>query len=349
MFTQYYVKKQEFQGSPKESDFEFVEEYMDVSLKKGEILTEALCISVDHFLKEYPIPLNAPIVGFQAARVIESKNGNYPKGSVVVHKVGWKTIEISNEDLVWFRVDNIRPKIDAIHALGEVGIPGLTAYFGLLDICRPQKGETVMTNACAGPVGILVGQIAKLMGCKTVGCCSSAEKVSFAKASGFDQVFNYKKDKPWHSTLQKVAREGIDCFFDNAGGQLSSDIISHMNANGRISCCGFASGMKNLKADSIQPAFVLKHLKMEGFLLSSLAHKHRFPSALKQLAKWLVDNKLHYRTNVYEGFLELPRAFISALKGQNIGKTVVRLPMPTCACRHSGVFAVNRPGTNNNS
>ncbi|CAK8689398.1 unnamed protein product [Clavelina lepadiformis] len=330
MKTKYITKTKELEGLPKASDFKIVEEDIDENLTDGEVLTEAVCISVDPFIRVHPIPPGIPVIGFQVGKVLASKNEKYLKGNLVMHLGGWKTICKVADELCWYRVDNVISSKDITKGVGVVGMPGIAAYFGFLDFCQPKEGETVMVNGCAGAVGSFVGQIAKIKGCKVVGCCGSDEKVAFAKSLGFDEVFNYKTEKSWPEAIKRCAPNGIDCFFDNVGGQLASDIINQMNTRGRIACCGFISTYNSKTpmqalCDTVQPAMVSKQLRMEGFEINEDRFKPRYPEGVKQMSQWFKEGKIKVRETVTEGFENTPKAFIGMLSGDNIGKAVVRV------------------------
>nr|CAB3265266.1 prostaglandin reductase 1-like [Phallusia mammillata] len=322
-----YYKSQEFKGLPKLSDFKIVEQEVDEELQDDEIMTEAVVISVDPFIRAYNVPVTDPIIGFQTAKVLKSKCKKYPVGSLVLQTGGWQTVRKSKGDTIWYKVDELlSDKVPLTATVGALGMPGLTAYTGFLNICKPKPGETVMINGCAGAVGSLVGQIAKIKGCKVVGCCGSDKKIEFAKSIGFDAVFNYKTAKSWKDEIAKVAPDGIDCFFDNVGGQLSSDILGAMNMNGRIAVCGSISTYNDTevsKASVIQGAMVFKRLTMQGFIVNQF--RDDFPAGLKDMAQWIQEGKLKIQETVTEGFENVPKAFIGMLTGENIGKAVVKL------------------------
>ncbi|XP_002129777.2 prostaglandin reductase 1-like [Ciona intestinalis] len=319
--SKYFTKTQEFDGMPKLTDFKIIDEDVDDNLKEGELVGEALCASVDPFIRAYPVPPGAPIIGFQVLKVTKSMNKKYPVGCKVMGFSGWRTVcKLSDSD-VWYKVDEGQnPTV----SLGALGMPGMTAYCGFLDICKPQAGETVMVNGCAGAVGNLVGQIAKIKGCKVIGCCGSDEKVKFAKSLGFDQVFNYKTCKFYPKTLKELAPDGIDCFFDNVGGQLSSDIMGCMNKGGRIAVCGAITSYNSKQppmATMVQGLMVSKLLTMRGFLVQQF--KDKFPEALIEMQQWIKEGKIKIHETPSSGFENIPRSFIDMLSGGNIGKAVV--------------------------
>lgn len=335
-----YVVKKTFEGMPKREDYEVVE-YELPPLKDGEILVKAEAISVDPYLRaynnRYPTPYDQ--FSYQVGVVLESKSTSYPVGARVVSHKGWCTHAIldtkptedskPNEDP--FQSIYLLPDLKGLPnsiGVGAAGMPGLTAYFGFLEICKPKAGETVVVTGAAGAVGSIVGQIAKLKGCRVIGFAGSDDKVSWLeKALGFDRAFNYKT-VDIAKALQEAAPKGVDCYFDNVGGEISSTIISHMNLFGRVSVCGSISAYNENpsqmpKATILQPSIVFKQLRIEGFIV--LRWLKRFPEGISQLIEWISSGKIKPREHVTEGFDKLFEAFIGMLKGENIGKAVIRV------------------------
>nr|XP_012294538.1 prostaglandin reductase 1 isoform X2 [Aotus nancymaae] len=237
-----WTLKKHFVGSPTNSDFELKTAELP-PLKNGEVLLEALFLTVDPYMRVAAkrVKEGDTMMGQQVARIVESKNADLPTGTVVLASSGWTTHSISDgkglEKLPTEWPDTIPLSL----ALGTVGMTGLTAYFGLLDICGVKGGETVMVNAASGAVGSVVGQIAKLKGCKVVGAVGSDEKVAYLQELGFDVVFNYKTVESLEETLKKASPDGYDCYFDNVGGEFSNTVISQMKKYGRIAICGAIS------------------------------------------------------------------------------------------------------------
>ncbi|KAJ8947805.1 hypothetical protein NQ314_008548 [Rhamnusium bicolor] len=203
-------------------------------------------------------------------------------------------------------------------------MPGNTAYFGFLEICTPRVGETVVVTSAGGAIGSHVGQIAKIKGCKVIGITGSDEKGKWlVDELGFDHFINYKTTDV-DTALTKVAPEGVDCYFDNVGGDLSSIILRHMNAFGRISLCGVISAYnEDIKASTIQRPLISFNLKMEGFVVSRWTD--RLNEGIQQNLKWIKEGKLKYRETVYTGFENTFTAFTDLFKGVNIGKAIVKI------------------------
>lgn len=209
--------------------------------------------------------------------------------------------------------------------LGMLGMPGNTAYFGFLDLCEPKEGDTVVVTGAAGAVGTLVGQLAKMKGCRVIGFAGKADKCKWLENEyGFDKAINYKSAN-LYKQLKAAAPNGVDCFFDNVGGENSSMIFSQMNDYGRIAVCGAISSYNTEigKVPAPQTMFVFKQLKMQGFLVWRWSD--RWMDGITEIAKWIQEGKLKYSETVTEGFENTPQAFIEMLQGKNWGKAVVKV------------------------
>jgi len=323
-----------FEGEPKESDFKLCEEELP-PLKDGEIRTEAFAWSVDPYMRvyvrAYNHPLNTPMMGGQVAKVIESKNPDYKVGDVVYGHLGWRTVTNVNleaakkEMLSFYKLPDFQG-LPYTLALGALGMPGNTAYFGFLEICKPKEGETVVVSGAAGAVGSIVGQIAKIKGCRVIGIAGSDEKAKWLENElKFDKVINYKT-ADISKELQAAAPKGVDCYFDNVGGVISSIVLSQMNHRGRISVCGSISAYnadltKLPQAPVIQPSMVFKELTMEGFVVTRW--QSRWNEGIEQNMQWIKQGKLVYKETVTKGFENMPKAFIEMLQGKNFGKAVI--------------------------
>lgn len=204
-------------------------------------------------------------------------------------------------------------------------MPGNTVYFGFLELLNPKQGETVVVTGGAGAVGSLVGQTAKLRGCRVIGFAGSDEKCKWLENDlKFDKAINYKSKNPYKQ-LKDAAPNGIDCFFDNVGGEISSIIFSQMNDYGRISVCGAISSYNSdiPKVPAVQTMFVFKQLKMEGFLV--WRYTDRWMEGITEMAKLFQEGKIKYQETVTDGFENMPQAFIDMLRGKNFGKAVVKV------------------------
>ncbi|XP_068085740.1 prostaglandin reductase 1-like [Anabrus simplex] len=332
--TKKFVVAKHFEGEPKENDLQLVEEELP-SLKDGEILCEAVWLSVDPYMRVFAptLPKGSIMIGTQVAKIIESRNKGFPVGKYVVGHLGWQTISVHNPQQPTtspMAPTYLLPDFGELPlslALGALGMPGNTAYFGFLEICQPKAGEVVVVSGAAGAVGSLVGQIARIKGCKVIGFAGSDDKVRWLKDDlHFDAAYNYKKTDV-DTALKEAAPNGVDCYFDNVGGVMSSTILSHMKPKGRISVCGSISSYnadaKQLAvAPVVQPYLVFKELKMEGFVVHRWLD--RWMEGIHQMKDWVKDQQLVYRETITEGFENMPKAFIGLFRGENIGKAVVK-------------------------
>ncbi|KAM9425584.1 prostaglandin reductase 1-like isoform 2-T3 [Pholidichthys leucotaenia] len=264
------------------------------------------------------------MIGSQVAKVIQSKNPAFPVGSHVVSSCGWRSHSISDGKQLIPIMSEWPEGVPLSLALGAIGMPGLTAVYGLEEVLQLKKGETLLVNAAAGAVGSLVGQIAKIKGCKVVGSAGTDAKVAFLKELGFDVAFNYKTVSSLEEELKKAAPDGYDCFFENVGGPSSVIAMQQMKDFGRIAVCGTISTYNDgVPQTGPYPhqIMIFKQLKMEGFLQSQWEHKH--PETLKRLAAWVKEGKLKCQEHVTKGFENMPAAFMGMLKGENTGKAIV--------------------------
>ncbi|KAJ6669456.1 hypothetical protein lerEdw1_000004 [Lerista edwardsae] len=322
-----WILKKQFEGFPTIDNFELREVDLP-ALKNGEVLLESVFFSVDPYMRVYTQlykKAGDTMMGSQVAKVVESKNTAYPVGVFAVAKSGWTSHFISDGKDIFLMFPNWPEKLPRSLALGTVGMPGLTAYFGLSEICRIKPGEIVLINGAAGAVGTAAGQIAKIHGCKVVGCAGSDDKVAYLKSIGFDEAFNYKTVS-LKEALKKASPDGYDCYFDNVGGEFSSVVLEQMRPFGRIAVCGAISLYNDVvpqKGPYVQTHMILKQLCMEGFVVSRW--ENRREEGLKQLLKWVEEGKLKCHEHVTKGFENMPAAFMGMLKGDNIGKAVVKV------------------------
>jgi NADPH-dependent curcumin reductase CurA len=319
-------------GFPKESDFNVVTAPVPTP-GPGEMLVRTIYLSLDPYMRgrmndrqsyAASVRLGEVMVGGVVGKVVASTHPDFPEGAVVEGPLGWQEFALSSGNGIRL----VDPKIAPIStALGVLGMPGMSAYFGLLDICHPKAGETVLVSGAAGAVGSLVGQIARIKGCRVVGTAGSEEKVDhLVRDLGFDAAFNYKTIDNYVSKLREVCPKGIDVYFDNVGGPLTDAVFLTMNVGARISVCGQIS-QYNLERPEMGPRLlwklIEKRAKVEGFLFFDFAP--RFPEALGDLSAWLHQGKIQYRETIIEGIENAPRAFIGMLQGQNTGKQLVKV------------------------
>jgi NADPH:quinone reductase len=271
-----------------------------------------------------PVAIGEVMTGGAVAFVLESAHPEFRSGDTVEGMLGWQEYAVAQGH----ELRKIDPSLAPIStALGVLGMPGLTAFFGLLDICDPQPGETVVVSGAAGAVGVLVGQIAKIKGCRVVGVAGSDAKISWLLDElGFDAALNYKTAEDFDGKLKELCPAGIDVYFDNVGGAITDAVMRLINVKARISVCGQIS-QYNLEKPEVGPRWlgqlIVKQAKVQGFLVSGYAE--RFPEGLEQLARWLKQGKLKYREDVAQGIEAAPQAFIGMLQGKNQGKQLVQL------------------------
>lgn len=332
--AQKYVVTKYFQGEPKKSDFELVEEELP-DLKDGEILTEAEYLSVDPYMRAYIMGYKLPtdMIGGQVAKIIASRNENYPVGKYVTGSFGWRTHSVLDPKkppgASHLQPLTIIPDISPYPvslALGILGMPGNTAYFGVKEICQLKAGETIVITGAAGAVGSHVGQIGKILGCRVIGFAGSDEKCDYLeKELNFDRALNYKK-VDIRAALKESAPKRVDCYFDNVGGEISSTIIRHMNRFGRVAVCGSISSYNDAKLPKVtilQPAIVANEIKIEGFLVSRWLN--RWNEGITANLDWLKEGKIKYQEKVYNGFDNMVEALVGMLRGENTGKAVVKV------------------------
>jgi NADPH-dependent curcumin reductase CurA len=319
-------------GFPKVSDFHLV--YSPVaSPAAGEVLVRSIYLSLDPYMRgrmsdadsyARPVAIGEVMTGGAVALVMDSQDAKLRVGDAVEGMLGWKEYAVA-QGRELRKIDQRLGPIST--ALGVLGMPGLTAFFGLLDVCDPQRGETVVVSGAAGAVGTLVGQIAKIKGCRVVGVAGSDAKISWLLDElGFDAAFNYKTAADCYGTLKDLCPDGIDVYFDNVGGAITDAVLRLINVKARISVCGQIS-QYNLEEPELGPRWlgqlIVKQAKVQGFLVSGYAE--RFPEGLRQLATWLKQGKLKYREDVAQGIEAAPQAFIGMLRGRNQGKQLVQL------------------------
>ncbi|XP_077201403.1 prostaglandin reductase 1 [Paroedura picta] len=322
--TEFWVLKNHFEGFPKLSDFELKEAELP-ALNNGDVLLESVFLSLDPYMRIYQKEKGL-MKGSQVARVLESKDPAYPVGTLVVANAGWTTRFVSSGKDLQRMIPDWPDDLPRSLALGTIGMTGLTAYFGLLEVCKLKPGETVLINSAAGAVGSVAGQIAKIAGCKVVGSAGSDEKVAYLKDLGFDVGFNYKTVWSLAETLKEASPEGYDCYFDNVGGEFSSIALQQMKKYGRIAVCGAISLYNDREPPTgsyVQVPMVLKELCMEGFLVTRWVNRKE--EGLKALMKWVLEGKIKWQEYITEGFENMPAAFLGMLKGNNLGKTIVKV------------------------
>ncbi|KAL1509775.1 hypothetical protein ABEB36_004460 [Hypothenemus hampei] len=328
-----WVFVQPSKGFPKISDFKLEEEKLR-PIEDGEFLVEAMYFSVDPYMRaNMPrLPKNTTMIGGQLAKIIESKAPQYPAGKYVYSNCGWRTHTIIStkqlsDDLDLLTI--ILPDFGNLPlslGLGVLGRPGNSAYFGFLELCKPKQGETVVVSGAAGAVGSHVVQIAKIKGCTVIGIAGSDEKGKWlTEELGLDYFINYKTQNI-EEELKKAAPNGIDCYFDNVGGEISTTVLNQMNIFGRVSNCGSISGYNATEVPKVpSPYFAIvgKQLTLQGFIVTTW--RDRWLEGIHANLKWIQEGKLKYRETITEGFGNMFTAFTDMLQGKNVGKAIVKV------------------------
>ena len=318
-------------GYPAESDFRLVESPVPHA-GEGEVVVRVIWLSLDPYQRgrirggasyAAPVALGEVITGGVAGRVIESKTPVFQVGDIVEGPLGWQDYALSDGRNLR-KVDTTMGPLST--ALGVLGMPGMTAYFGLLDVGQPRPGDTVVISAASGAVGQVVGQIAKIMGCRAVGIAGSQEKIDYIVGElGFDAGINYKTEN-LNTALASACPLGVDVYFDNVGGVVTDAVLEHINTWARIVICGQIS-QYNLEEPEPGPRnlglLIIHQARMEGFLVFQFAH--RYEEGRQRIAGWIKDGKMKYREDVVEGLENAPRAFMGLMQGQNFGKLIVKV------------------------
>ncbi|XP_071053810.1 prostaglandin reductase 1-like [Onthophagus taurus] len=323
-----FVYSTAFLGVPKNSNFAILEEELP-PIQEGEFLLETKYISIDLFVRYKPLSklnIGDTIWALQIAKVIESKSSNYPVGRYIRGYYPCSTYNISDgtsySNIPTSLIDEKYP----LHKyLAVFGYSFATAYYGLTQHCQPKENEVIVITSAAGGVGHLVGQIGKILGCKVIGLTSKSEKCLWLKGLGFDHVLNYVTDDV-SKELAKLAPKGIDCFFDNVGGELSYKIMENMRKLGRIAICGSTSCHNSdfvPKLPSIHPMISTKLLSITGF--STPMELEKLEHSTKTAMKWFEDGKLRTRETIIDGFENYPAALTSVYNGENLGKTIIKI------------------------
>jgi len=317
-------------GWAKETDFKIVETDIPKA-GAGQVLVKNLYLSLDPYMRgrmndmqSYApnVQIGQVMVGGTAGEIVESNNPKFKAGDSVTGYFGWQQYGLSDGA----GLQKVDPKLVPLSAyLGAVGMPGLTAWLGMLDIGAPKPGETVVVSAAAGAVGSIAGQIAKIKGCRAVGIAGGKAKCDLVvKEFGFDACVDYKGGN-LGKDLRAAAPKGIDIYFENVGGQILETIALQLNPFARIPLCGLISQYNEVKPHGLDNLVMLliNRVKLQGFIVSD--HAAQSGKAIEELAGWVRDGKIKYRETVANGIEDAPRAFIGLLKGENVGKQLVKL------------------------
>ena len=321
-------------GEPSPENFR-LEEFAVPVPGAGDVLLRTLWLSLDPYMRgrmsdapsyAAPVPVGGVMEGGAVSEVVASTNDAYAPGDIVFGQTGWQTHALSNGK-------GLR-KLDAkaapiSYGLGVLGMPGMTAYFGLAEIGKPQAGETLVVAAASGAVGSVVGQIAKIKGARAIGIAGGAEKCRFVKQElGFDDCLDHRAPD-LADKLKAACPKGIDVYFENVGGAVFEAVFPLLNAFARIPVCGLIAHYNDTDAkppkwaSSMMFAILTKRLTFRGFIVSDFASRHG--DFLRDMSGWVRDGKVKYKEFVTEGLESAPGAFMGLLKGANFGKQLVRV------------------------
>ena len=317
-------------GVPDESNFALVEQPVPEP-GLGEVLVRVLWASVDPYqrgrmseARSYakPVEVGQVMTAQAIGEVVDSNDSRFAPGDLVVGQLGWQDYAVVRAGSLRKVPPGLDPPTLALHVIGATGF---TAYFGLLDVCEPKPGDTVVVSGAAGAVGQIVGQIAKLSGCRTVGTAGGPEKADDLRdLYGYDVAIDYK-NADVRASLKEACPEGVDVYFDNVGGEISAAVHGRLNVGARIAICGQVSQYNAVRPEpSFHPGLLIVfRARMQGFLVSDYAH--RFDEAARRLVRWVAEGKLHWREDVTDGLENAPRAFLGMLRGENRGKALVKV------------------------
>jgi NADPH-dependent curcumin reductase CurA len=325
-------------GEPSEDDFELATTTI-ADPGEGEMLLKTLWLSLDPYMrgrmndaKSYapPVKLGGLMVGGTVSQVLTSRIPEYPAGEIVSGNHGWQEFAIGRpgDD----RLAKVNRDLAPIStAIGVLGMPGFTAYFGLLRVGQPKAGETVVVSAGAGAVGSAVGQIARIEGCRAVGVAGGPAKCRHVvEELGFDACVDYKAGS-LEADLRAACPDGIDVYFENVGGDVLDAVVPLLNRGSRVPICGFISAYNARSRSEVRSPFdVLGAMESPPFHRFFLVGEwtEEYPEAINTLAGWISEGKLVYRESVAEGLENAPRAFIGMLRGENLGKQLVKIAEP---------------------
>ena len=323
-------------GEPSMDCFE-LEETETAALTRGELLVQTRYLSVDPYMRgrmsdsesyAEPWAVGEPLNGGIVGEVVEAESDAYDTGDLVTGEGTWAEYSVMDAA----DVTAVDPSVAAPEAyLGVLGMPGRTAYFGLLEVGDPSPGETVVVSGAAGAVGSVVGQIAKLNGCRVVGFAGTDEKTTWlTEELGFDAAINYKSTDGYQAALADAAPGGVDVYFDNVGGPITDAVFTQLNLDARVAVCGqiahyndetVPTGPRKL------PQLIAPRATVQGLLVGDFAN--RFGVATEQLSEWVASGDLSHRETIVEGLSNAPDAFLGLFSGDNIGKQVVQVTTET--------------------
>ncbi|HEY1932191.1 MAG TPA: NADP-dependent oxidoreductase [Acetobacteraceae bacterium] len=320
-------------GIPQAEHFEIVE-VPEPQLRDNQVLIRNRFLSVEPAMRGWlstvanysqPVGIGEVMRSFAAGEVIESRHPDYPPGDQVVGMFGWQThAAISPAAIIRKVTERDVPLSASLHVLG---LTGLTAYFGLLDIGQPEEGNTVVVSTAAGSVGSFVGQIAAIKHCRTVGITGGAAKAELCRTRfGYDAAIDYKATKDLDAALAEAAPRGVDVYFDNTSGPISDAVMRHLAVGARVVICGTVSQPAWDPWPSgprVERHLLVKRARMQGFVVPD--YEHRYDEALEQLAHWVRQDRLRYEEEILEGIEHAPDAIARLYRGDNMGKLLIRV------------------------
>ncbi len=325
-------------GTPRPTDFSH-EEHPVRPPEDGEVLLRTLYLSLDPYMrgrmsaaKSYAAPtaVGDVMVGATVSEVVESRSDRLRPGQIVLGYGGWQSHSTESADALRVLDPGQAP---ITTALGVLGMPGFTAYAGLLAIGEPQPGETLAVAAATGPVGSAVGQIAKIMGLRTVGIAGGPRKVAHLTELGFDAALDHREDGLGERIAQ-AAPDGIDIYFENVGGAVWDAVLPHLNLYARVPVCGLAANYNRPeppegpdRSQALLQSVLNASLTLRGFIQTEFAPT-MFDDFLRDMGAWVRDGRIAYREDITDGLDNAPEAFVGMLEGRNFGKTIVRVAEP---------------------
>jgi NADPH-dependent curcumin reductase len=311
--------------------FDYVEEPVP-DLKDGQVLVKVLYISLDPAMRGWmnegrsyvpPVAIGEVMRAGTVGRVVESRSEKLPVGAHVSSWLGVQEYAVADASALLEIDTRLAPPPTY---LGALGMPGMTAYFGLLDVGAPSEGETVLVSAAAGAVGSVVGQIAKLKGCRVVGIAGGPEKCAWiVDQLGFDAAIDYKREDV-SKALREHCPEGVDVYFDNVGGEILDAALARLARGARVVICGAISQYNNIdsmRGPSNYMSLLVNRARMQGFVV--VDYMSRYPEAMREMAGWIADGRLIAREDVVEGFERFPDALAQLFAGENVGKLVLKV------------------------
>jgi hypothetical protein len=324
------------QGAPVAENFR-LEEQPVAEPADGQVLLRTVWLSLDPYMRgrmsdapsySPPVEIGAVMVGGTVSQVVKSRHPEYHEGEWVLSYSGWQEYDLSDgKGLVKLGNDLEHPS----WALGILGMPGFTAYMGLLDIGQPKEGETLVVAAATGPVGATVGQIGKIKGCRVVGVAGGAEKCRYAEdVLGFDRCLDHHADD-FAEQLSRACPNGIDVYYENVGGKVFDAVLPLLNTSARVPVCGLVSGYNATglpdgpdRLPLLMGTLLKKRIRMQGFIIAQ-DYGHRIGEFQEEMGRWLKEGKIHYREQITDGLENAPQALIGLLEGKNFGKVVIRV------------------------